>query len=139
MDTATLLDHHFLTETAIAIRERLGAPERIPLAIVTGSGLSQLAEIGRERASVAYGDIPGLGQSGVVGHAGRWSLIETAQGQPVFVLMGRRHLYEGIEPAATASRGRARTISGTPAISGTQTGGVSARAGSRPRGSAWRR
>ena len=102
MQTSTLHNHEFLTETALAIAAKLGAPPRIPLAIVTGSGLSQLAEVGVERASVAYGDIPGLGKSGVVGHAGRWSLIDTPGGQPVFVLMGRRHLYEGIETAATA-------------------------------------
>jgi purine-nucleoside phosphorylase len=77
-----------------------GAASASP-AIVTGSGLGLLATLGRELASIDYAAIPGLGAGTVAGHAGRWALLETAAG-PVHCLMGRRHLYEGVEPAAAA-------------------------------------
>jgi purine-nucleoside phosphorylase len=68
------------------------------LAIVTGSGLGAIAEAGIERAVIPYAAIPGLAGGAVAGHEGCWRLIEIA-GSLVHVLCGRRHLYEGIEPA----------------------------------------
>lgn len=86
-----------LAEAAAAlVRERLGEAET---AIVSGSGLGVLATIGTALGAVDYGEIPGLGESAVAGHASRWLLGE-AEGRRFFCLLGRRHLYEGIEPAA---------------------------------------
>lgn len=88
----------FLDEAAALLAERLATPRPPSLALVTGSGLGALSELGREIGAVEFGEIPGLGAGTVAGHAGRWVLLERA-GRFVYCLCGRRHLYEGIEPA----------------------------------------
>lgn len=84
-----------------AVRHLLPSPGLPPseLAIVSGSGLGALATLGRELAAADYAEIPGLGGSGVAGHASRWILAE-AGGRTFYCLLGRRHIYEGIEPLA---------------------------------------
>ncbi len=77
----------------------MGEGPRPGLAVVAGSGLGGLAAIGRVRAELGFEAIPGLGAGAVDGHAGRWLLIEVGA-ERVFVLLGRRHLYEGIAPRA---------------------------------------
>lgn len=81
------------------ITRRLAPPGAVELAVVSGSGLGILSTLGREVAALPYGEIPGLGGSGVAGHASRWILAESGGGRRFYCLLGRRHLYEGIDPA----------------------------------------
>ncbi len=62
--------------------------------LILGSGWSEALSCGRPLASLPYSDIPGLGASTVVGHAGEFRLFER-QGLRVAAFLGRRHWYEG--------------------------------------------
>ena len=62
--------------------------------LICGSGWSDVVAAFKERASLAYGDIPGMGSPGVVGHAGKLTWAELS-GIETFVFQGRRHWYEG--------------------------------------------
>ncbi len=69
--------------------------ERAPTCgLILGSGWSQALKIGRPLARLAYSDIPGLGASTVVGHAGEFMLFEQHKIR-VAAFLGRRHWYEG--------------------------------------------
>jgi len=61
--------------------------------IILGSGWGEaVADFqGRE---IAYGEIPGFGAPGVMGHVGKL-LATTVSGMEVFIFQGRRHWYEG--------------------------------------------
>ena len=76
------------------LRERLTSPPAV--GIVLGSGLAPLADRLDEVADVATEDIPGYPPSTVVGHAGRFLFGELG-GQPVAMLKGRLHAYEGYD------------------------------------------
>jgi purine-nucleoside phosphorylase len=70
-------------------------------AIVLGSGLGSLADEVRVEKSIGFAEA-GLPVSHVAGHVGRFLLGEFA-GQPLWVMQGRVHLYEGhTAQAATA-------------------------------------
>ncbi len=74
------------------LRDRLPGPPP-ELAIVTGSGLGDLAGIITDPVSVSYTDLPGAPVPTVAGHTGE--LIRgTVGGQPVLLFVGRVHLYE---------------------------------------------
>jgi purine-nucleoside phosphorylase len=62
--------------------------------LILGSGWGAALETGRVLARLSYRDIPGLGASTVVGHAGELLLFER-HGIRVAAFMGRRHWYEG--------------------------------------------
>ncbi len=62
--------------------------------LILGSGWSEALADGRTLASVPYADIPGMGTSTVVGHAGELRLFEL-HGLRVAAFLGRRHWYEG--------------------------------------------
>jgi purine-nucleoside phosphorylase len=62
--------------------------------LICGSGWSDVVAAFKEKASLSYGDIPGMGTPGVVGHAGKLAWAELA-GVETFVFQGRRHWYEG--------------------------------------------
>ena len=64
-------------------------------AIVLGSGLGKAAEALGIEAEVSYSAIPGLPDSKVPGHSGRFALVRV-DGRPVLVAQGRSHLYEGL-------------------------------------------
>jgi purine-nucleoside phosphorylase len=64
------------------------------LAIVLGTGLSDLADRVEERIVVPYETIPHFPKTTVAGHAGN-VLFGKLQGVPVTVLQGRLHYYEG--------------------------------------------
>lgn len=70
------------------------------IAIVTGSGLGGLVDVCEVGDSMGFDQIPGLGSGTVAGHSSQWHLGRIA-GVPVHVVAGRRHLYEGIDPAQT--------------------------------------
>jgi purine-nucleoside phosphorylase len=63
--------------------------------LVLGSGWSEVVEAFEIIDAVDYSEIPGLGKTGVVGHAGRLSWARCA-GLETLIFQGRRHYYEGI-------------------------------------------
>ncbi len=77
---------------AKAIRARSDLQPRV--AIILGSGLSGLAEAVQNAVAIPYGELPGWPRSTVEGHAGRL-VLGYLEGQPVFVMQGRIHYYEG--------------------------------------------
>lgn len=62
--------------------------------LILGSGWGSALQTGRTVARIPFRDIPGLGASTVVGHAGELLLFER-HGIRVAAFMGRRHWYEG--------------------------------------------
>lgn len=62
--------------------------------LVCGSGWGDVIEAFTVRGTLSYAEIPGLGATGVVGHAGKliWG---TSAGRETFIFQGRRHWYEG--------------------------------------------
>jgi len=83
-------------QLAGTIRSRIEQKPRI--AVILGSGLGGLAE-GVERAiSIPYTELAGWPVSTVIGHAGRL-VIGSLEGQPVLVMQGRVHYYEGYNMA----------------------------------------
>ena len=63
-------------------------------AVVLGSGLAGATTAFVERASVGFGDIPGLVPPTVHGHGGKLAVGEWA-GVPALLFLGRLHFYEG--------------------------------------------
>jgi purine-nucleoside phosphorylase len=64
------------------------------VALILGSGLGGLADELDQAVVVHYASIPGFPRSTVVGHPGELAIGRLA-GQPVAVLRGRFHFYEG--------------------------------------------
>lgn len=64
------------------------------IGLICGSGWSDVVAAFKEKGSLSYGDIPGMGSPGVVGHAGKLAWAELS-GIETFVFQGRRHWYEG--------------------------------------------
>lgn len=64
------------------------------VAIVLGSGLAEIANQLSGRISLAYADLPGFPESGVVGHSGQLHAGELF-GCSVLMFQGRYHCYEG--------------------------------------------
>jgi len=72
------------------------------LGIILGSGWGEAVADFSVKASLSYEEIPNLGKTGVIGHAGQLMLAEcnpsTGSGQAateIFIFQGRRHCYEG--------------------------------------------
>jgi purine-nucleoside phosphorylase len=64
------------------------------IGLILGSGLSPLADEIEAADRIPYADIPHFPVSGVAGHAGKLVAGRLA-GQPVLVMQGRTHFYEG--------------------------------------------
>jgi purine-nucleoside phosphorylase len=62
--------------------------------LVLGSGLGPLAEAVENADIIEYGDLPHWPVSTVAGHSGRL-YVGILEGQPVLVMQGRAHFYEG--------------------------------------------
>jgi len=62
--------------------------------VVLGSGLGALAEAVERADVISYADVPHFAPSTVEGHVGRL-VVGTLEGQPVMVMQGRAHYYEG--------------------------------------------
>jgi len=86
---------HFAAAAAM-IREATEIEPRVGL--VLGSGLSPLAEGVEDSVSFDYRDLPHFPASTVVGHAGRF-VLGHLEDQPVAVMQGRAHYYEGYSMA----------------------------------------
>ncbi|MGD8245178.1 MAG: purine-nucleoside phosphorylase [Anaerolineae bacterium] len=81
-----------LQEAAAPIREATEIAPRIGL--ILGSGLSPLAESVENGIAFPYQEIPHFPVSTVEGHVGRF-VLGHLEGQPVAVMQGRAHYYEG--------------------------------------------
>jgi purine-nucleoside phosphorylase len=74
-------------------------------ALVLGSGLGGFAEACEKLFEVSYADVPGLPESKVPGHAGKF-IGATLGGVPLLLAMGRVHYYEGHSARQTAAHVR---------------------------------
>jgi purine-nucleoside phosphorylase len=84
--------HSHFEEAAAPIREATKVAPRVGL--ILGSGLSPLAESVENGISFPYQELPHFPMSTVEGHAGRF-VLGHLEGQPVAVMQGRAHYYEG--------------------------------------------
>ncbi len=73
---------------------RQATPLQPRLGLILGSGLGALAERVEQATRFDGRDIPGWPAASIVGHAGRVHLGRL-EGQPVIVMQGRAHFYEG--------------------------------------------
>jgi len=89
METHTL---EAIYEARNFIRSRIRLQPRVGL--ILGSGLGGLAESVEQSQMIEYREIPHWPVSTVQGHAGRL-VIGILEGQPVLVMQGRAHYYEG--------------------------------------------
>ncbi|NJC95925.1 MAG: purine-nucleoside phosphorylase [Anaerolineales bacterium] len=81
-----------IDQAADAVRSHTSHKPRI--GIILGSGLNSMAESVKNADIIPYGDLPHWPVSTVHGHSGRL-VIGELEGQPVFVMQGRVHFYEG--------------------------------------------
>lgn len=74
------------------IRSKTSRNPRV--AMILGSGLGDLAESVKPADIIEYGDIPNWPRSTIMGHKGRL-VIGELESQPVMIMQGRAHYYEG--------------------------------------------
>jgi purine-nucleoside phosphorylase len=79
-------------ETVAAIRRYSQLKPKVGM--ILGSGLGELVDAVKEGVSISYDKLPHIAVSTVRGHAGRFVLGYLSQ-QPVIVMQGRLHAYEG--------------------------------------------
>jgi purine-nucleoside phosphorylase len=92
MNMNTQIDQTVLDAAAGFLKSRW--PDAAPKAgVILGSGWGEaVADLQGEE--ISYSDIPGFGQTGVMGHAGK--LLKTnMNGIEILIFQGRRHWYEG--------------------------------------------
>ena len=65
------------------------------MALTLGSGWGAVVESFDQIDELDYDEIPGMGATGVQGHAGRIAWMR-AEGGELFIFQGRRHFYEGV-------------------------------------------
>jgi len=85
-----------IDETTSAVRSRLPFQPRIGL--ILGSGLGQMAESIASPVVIPYADLPRWPLSTVWGHSGQL-VCGSLENQPVMVMQGRVHFYEGYSMA----------------------------------------
>lgn len=83
---------HQIREVAEAVRSRTNTSPRVGL--ILGSGLNSLANSVENPQIIPFSDIPHWPLSTVLGHSGQL-VVGQLETQPVFVLQGRVHYYEG--------------------------------------------
>jgi purine-nucleoside phosphorylase len=81
-----------IDEAADAIRSQTSYKPRVGL--ILGSGLNSLADSVQNADVIPFSDLPNWPVSTVYGHSGRL-VIGELEDQPVFVMQGRVHYYEG--------------------------------------------
>lgn len=82
-------------EQALAFVRSQWPKARPEMGLILGSGWSEVVDSFNIAAAIPYEQIPGLGKTGVVGHAGRLVLAESS-GIETLIFQGRRHYYEGV-------------------------------------------
>ncbi len=88
------LTTEIINAAAQAVRGKLRGEPKVGL--ILGSGLGGLAEAVENPVTVPYADIPRWPVSTVLGHSGRL-VAGMLEGQPVLMMQGRAHYYEGYE------------------------------------------
>jgi len=81
-----------IDQVADAVRAKINIKPRV--GIILGSGLNDLAVSVDDAVIVPYGDLPHWPVSTVEGHVGRL-VVGRLEEQPVLVMQGRVHFYEG--------------------------------------------
>ena len=81
-----------IREVAAAVRTRLNSSPRVGL--ILGSGLNALADSVENPQIISFRELPHWPLSTVMGHSGQL-VVGKLEGQPVFVMQGRVHYYEG--------------------------------------------
>jgi purine-nucleoside phosphorylase len=81
-----------IKEVAAAVRARLTVAPRVGL--ILGSGLNVLADSVENSQIIPFHELPHWPLSTVTGHSGQL-VVGQLEGQPVFVMQGRVHYYEG--------------------------------------------
>ena len=87
-----------IDQVADAVRAEINIKPRV--GIILGSGLNDLAVSVKDAVTIPYGDLPHWPISTVEGHTGQL-VIGELEGQPVLVMQGRIHFYEGYTMAQT--------------------------------------
>jgi purine-nucleoside phosphorylase len=89
-----MIDRSILDQALAHVRTKW--PDAKPrMGLILGSGWSEVVDSFRVIDAIPYEEIPGLGKTGVVGHAGRLVRAE-ASGVETLIFQGRRHFYEGV-------------------------------------------
>ena len=88
-----------IDEIATVIRSRISYRPRVGL--ILGSGLGSLASNVERASIIPYGELPGWPVSTVQGHQGHL-VAGSLENQPVLVMQGRVHYYEGYSMAQVA-------------------------------------
>lgn len=83
-----------IENAAAAVRKHTDIQPRVGM--ILGSGLGPLADTVSDPIHVSYDQIPGWPVSTVEGHVGRLVIGELEE-QPVIVMQGRTHYYEGYD------------------------------------------
>jgi purine-nucleoside phosphorylase len=85
-----------IDQAADAVRQQISVIPKT--GIILGSGLGELAEIVEKPTFIPFASIPHWPVSTVPGHQGRL-VVGTIKNQPVMVMQGRVHYYEGYSMA----------------------------------------
>jgi purine-nucleoside phosphorylase len=88
----TYLTLEQIDQVADAVRAKINVKPCV--GVILGSGLNDLAASVQDAITIPYGDLPHWPVSTVEGHVGRLVIGELEE-QPVFVMQGRVHFYEG--------------------------------------------
>lgn len=83
-------------ETAHAVKARIG--QQPAFGLILGSGLGGLADAVEQAVHIPYPELPHWPTSTVQGHSGQL-VAGQLEGQPVLVMQGRAHYYEGYSMA----------------------------------------
>lgn len=83
-------------ETAHAVKARIG--QQPAFGLILGSGLGGLADAVEQAVHIPYPELPHWPTSTVQGHSGQL-VAGHLEGQPVLVMQGRAHYYEGYSMA----------------------------------------
>lgn len=81
-----------IDQVADAVRAKINIKPRV--GIILGSGLNDLAASVEKAVTIPYGELPHWPVSTVEGHVGQL-VIGELEDQPVLVMQGRTHFYEG--------------------------------------------
>lgn len=88
------IDLKALNEASAAVKAAW--PDANPvMGLILGSGWGDAISDFPVKAALPYDQIPNLGKTGVMGHAGKLILSEV-NGKDLLVFQGRRHWYEGV-------------------------------------------
>jgi purine-nucleoside phosphorylase len=93
---SSAVNYEMVAHAAAYLAGRLRTRPRV--AMILGSGLSHLTDQVADPVVVPYADVPHMAASTVAGHAGRF-VGGSLNGQPVLVMQGRLHFYEGYAAA----------------------------------------